>query len=318
MTTFLVRRLLMGIIVILIVTVMVFLFIRLLPGDPLVMYMTGADINELSQQQMDEMKAKFGLDKPLALQYVYWVGDIFQGDLGVSIYQGVSVRYLISQRLPVTIHLGVLAFVFGNLLGVLFGVICALRRGTWIDTTVTFLANIGVTTPSFWVGIMLMYLLALKGGWLPVYGYTSPFDDFWMSARQAVMPVICLSLFTVASVCRLTRSSMLEVVAQDYIRTAWSKGLRERIIIYRHAIKNALIPVITVMGMEVGMIFGGSVLVETIFNIPGVGRLITDSVMQQDFMIVQAGTLMIAVVVVFTNLAVDIAYGWLDPRIRYD
>ncbi len=308
----------MGIIVIFIVTVMVFLFIRLLPGDPLVMYMTGADINELSQQQMDEMKAQFGLDKPLALQYVYWVSDIFRGDLGVSIYQGVSVRYLISQRLPVTIYLGVMAFVVGNVLGVLFGVICALRRGTWIDTTVTFLANIGVTTPSFWVGIMLMYVLALKWGWLPVYGYTSPFTDFWMSARQAVMPVICLSLFTVASVCRLTRSSMLEVVAQDYIRTAWSKGLRERIIIYRHAIKNALIPVITVMGMEVGMIFGGSVLVETIFNIPGVGRLITDSVMQQDFMIVQAGTLMIAVVVVLTNLVVDIAYGWLDPRIRYD
>jgi peptide/nickel transport system permease protein len=218
----------------------------------------------------------------------------------------------------VTVHLGVMAFIFGNFLGILFGVICALRRGTWIDTTVTFLANIGVTVPSFWVGIMLMYLLALKWGLLPVYGYTSPFDNFWLSTRQAIMPVICLSLFTVASVCRLTRSSMLEVVAQDYIRTAWSKGLRERIIIFRHAIKNALIPVITIMGMEVGIIFGGSVLIETIFNIPGVGRLMTDSVMQQDFMIVQAGTLMIATVVVLTNLAVDIAYGWLDPRIRYD
>jgi peptide/nickel transport system permease protein len=318
MTTFLIRRLLMGLVVILIVTLMIFLFIRLLPGDPLVMYMTGQDIMDLSPDQMYDMKVKFGLEKPLALQYVYWLGDIFRGDLGVSIFQDVSVRYLIAQRLPVTMYLGILAFITGNVLGILFGVICALRRGSWIDTTVTFLANIGVTVPSFWVGIMLMYLFALKWGWLPVYGYTSPFEDFGMSIRQVIMPVICLSLFTVASVCRLTRSSMLEVVAQDYIRTAWSKGLREKTIIYRHAIKNALIPVITVIGMEVSMIFGGSVLVETIFNIPGVGRLLTDSVMQQDFMIVQAGTLMIAVVVVVTNLAVDIAYGWLDPRIRFD
>ncbi|MBN1190760.1 MAG: ABC transporter permease [Dehalococcoidales bacterium] len=318
MTTFVIRRLLMGLIVIFVVTVMIFLFIRLLPGDPLVMYMTGQDIMELTPDQMNELKAKFGLDKPLPLQYIFWVGDIFRGDLGVSIYQDVSVRYLIVQRLPVTIYLGILSFIVGNFLGILFGVICALRRGTWIDTVVTFLANIGVTVPSFWVGIMLMYLLALKLGWLPVYGYTSPIENFSLSIRQVIMPVICLSLFTVASICRLTRSSMLEVIAQDYIRTAWSKGLRERVIVARHAIKNALIPVITVMGMEVGIIFGGSVLIETIFNIPGVGRLMTDSVMQQDFMIVQAGTLMIATVVVLTNLVVDIAYGWLDPRIRYD
>jgi peptide/nickel transport system permease protein len=318
MTTFVIRRLLMGLIVIFIVTVMIFLFIRLLPGDPLVMYMSGQELYDITSDQMHDLQVKFGLDKPLPLQYVFWIGDIFRGDLGTSIFQGISVRHLIAQRLPVTIHLGILAFIVGNFLGILFGVICALRRGTWIDTTVTFLANIGVTVPSFWVGIMLMYLLALRLGWLPVYGYTSPFVNFWMSARQAIMPVICLSLFTVASVCRLTRSSMLEVVAQDYIRTAWSKGLRERIIIFRHAIKNALIPVITIMGMEVGIIFGGSVLIETIFNIPGVGRLMTDAVMQQDFMIVQAGTLMIATIVVLTNLAVDIAYGWLDPRIRFD
>jgi len=205
-----------------------------------------------------------------------------------------------------------------NFLGICFGVICALRRGKWIDTLVTFFANIGITVPSFWIGIILIYLLALKLGWLPVYGYTSPFEDFWLSIRQAVMPVICLSLFTIAAVCRLTRSSMLEVIAQDYIRTAWSKGLRERVIIARHTLKNALIPVITVMGLQTAVIFGGSVLIETVFNIPGVGRLMTESVMQQDFTVVQAGTLMIATVVVLTNLIVDISYGWLDPRIRYD
>jgi peptide/nickel transport system permease protein len=172
--------------------------------------------------------------------------------------------------------------------------------------------------PAFWVGIILIYLLAFKAGWLPVHGYTSPFEDFWLSTKQVIMPVICLSLFSIASLTRLTRSSMLEVVKQDYIRTAWAKGLRERVIIMRHTIKNALIPVITVMGLQVAFIFGGSVLIETVFNIPGIGRLMTQSVMQQDFQVVQGGILIIATVVVLTNLIVDISYGWLDPRIRYE
>jgi len=318
MTTFIVRRLLMGIVVILLVTLMIFLFIRFLPGDPLIMYMTGQELMDLSSEQMDALKHKFGLDKLLPVQYVNWLGNIFRGDLGLSIYHDMNVSRLIAERLPVTMTLGVISFIISNFLGICFGVICALRRGTWIDTLVTFLANIGITVPSFWIGIILMYLLALKAGWLPVYGYTSPFEDLWLSIRQAVMPVICLSLFTVASVCRLTRSSMLEVIAQDYIRTAWSKGLRERTIISRHIIKNALIPVITVMGLQVAVIFGGSVLIETVFNISGVGRLMTESVMQQDYMVVQAGTLMMATVVVLANLAVDISYGWFDPRIRYD
>jgi peptide/nickel transport system permease protein len=318
MTAYIIRRLLMGVVVILLVTLMIFIFIRILPGDPLIMYMTGQELYELSSQQMDTLRAKFGLDKPLPLQYINWLGDIFQGDLGLSIYYDSKVAGLVAERLPVTIYLGIVSFFIGNILGISFGVICALKRGNWIDTVVTFFANIGITVPSFWIGIILMYVLALKLGWLPVYGYVSPLEDFWLSTRKAIMPVICLSLFTVASICRLTRSSMLEVIAQDYIRTAWSKGLRERIVVTRHIIKNALIPVITAMGFQVGMIFGGSVLIETIFNINGVGRLMTQSVTQQDFMIVQAGTLMIAAIVVLTNLAVDISYGWLDPRIRYD
>ncbi len=318
MTAYIIRRLIMGVIVILIVTLMIFIFIRILPGDPLIMYMTGQELYELSSQQMDTLRAKFGLDKPLPLQYINWLGNIFKGDLGLSIYYDTKVAGIVAERLPVTIYLGIVSFIVGNLLGISFGVICALKRGKWIDTAVTFFANIGITVPSFWIGIILIYILSLKLGWLPVYGYVSPFEDFWLSTRKAIMPVICLSLFTIASICRLTRSSMLEVIAQDYIRTAWSKGLRERIVVARHTLKNALIPVITAMGFQVAVIFGGSVLIETIFNIPGVGRLMTEAVFEQDFMIVQAGTLMIATMVVLTNLAVDISYGWLDPRIRYD
>jgi len=308
----------MGIVVILIVTIMIFLFIRLLPGDPLIIYISQTDMQELTEEQLYELRVKFGLDKTMPLQYIDWLGGIFTGDFGLSIYYDVDVGHLISERMPITVYLGVLAFVISSVLGIAFGVICALRRGTWIDTLVTFLANIGITVPSFWAGIILIYLLALKAGWLPVFGYTSPFDDFWLSLKRVIMPVICLSLFSVASLTRLTRSSMLEVVQQDYIRTAWSKGLRERMIIMRHTIKNALIPVVTVLGLQVAFIFGGSVLIETVFNIPGIGRLMTQSVMQQDFQVIQAGILIIAVVVVLSNLVVDISYGWLDPRIRYD
>jgi peptide/nickel transport system permease protein len=201
--------------------------------------------------------------------------------------------------------------------GIIFGVICALRRGTWVDSVVTVLANIGITVPAFWVGILLMYLFSLILHWLPTGGYVSPTENLGQSLRAAIMPVICLSLFSVASLTRQTRSAMLEVVSQDYIRTAWSKGLRERVIIFRHTIKNAMIPVITILGLQVGLVFGGSVLIETVFNIPGMGRLMADSLFSHDYQIVQAGTLVIAVVVVLSNLIVDISYGWFDPRIRY-
>jgi peptide/nickel transport system permease protein len=318
MIAYIVRRVLMGVFIIFLVTVMVFLFIRLLPGDPLTIYLNKTDMQQLSDEQLYELRVKFGLEKTLPQQYVSWIGGLFTGDFGRSIYYDVDVGLLVRERMPITLYLGMLAFILSGVLGVSFGVICALKRGTWIDTVVTLLANIGVTMPSFWIGIILIYFLSVKAGWLPVSGYTSPFVDFWKSMRQIIMPVTCLSLFSIASLTRLTRSSMLEVVQQDYIRTAWSKGLKERLIISRHTIKNALIPVITVVGLQVAFIFGGSVLIETVFNINGIGRLMTQAVQNQDYLIVQAGTLIIAVMVVISNLAVDISYGWLDPRIRYD
>jgi peptide/nickel transport system permease protein len=318
MTTYIIRRILMGVIVIFLVTVMVFLFIRLLPGDPLLIYTSRSDMQNLSEEQLYQLKVKFGLEKTLPMQYIDWVGGLFRGDMGQSIFYDVDVGLLVSERLPVTFYLGFLAFVISGVLGISFGVICALRRGTWLDTLVTFLANIGITMPSFWVGIILIYLLAVKAHWLPVSGYTSPFVNFSLSTRQIIMPVLCLSLFSIASLTRLTRSSMLEITQQDYIRTAWSKGLRERLIVTRHTIKNALIPVITVIGLQVAFIFGGSVLIETVFNINGIGRLATQAVQNQDYLIVQAVTLIMAIMVVLANLIVDISYGWLDPRIRYD
>jgi len=318
MTAYIIRRLLMGLLVIIIVTIMVFLLLRLLPGDPLIVYTSAQDMTGLTEEQLDALRVKFGLDKPLPLQYIYWIGDVFKGKLGLSIFYGERVESLLAERLPITFNLGILAFFTSGIIGITLGVIASLRRGSWLDTLVTFVAYIGITVPGFWLGILLIYLFSLKFGWLPTTGFTSPFEDAGMWIKQMIMPVICLSVFSIASLARQTRSSMLEVVRQDYIRTAWSKGLKERNIIIRHTIKNALIPVITVMGLHVSFIFGGSVLIETVFNIPGVGRLMTTSVFQQDYQVVQAVALMISAIVVLANLTVDISYGWLDPRIRYN
>jgi len=317
-TTYIIRRLFLGLITILLITIIVFLVMRLLPGDPLILYLSAGEMGQMTPDQIQKLKHKFGLDKSLLLQYVNWMGNALRGDFGLSIFYNESVVSLIKERIPITMYLGVAAFIIGNFFGVLFGVVCALRRGKWIDSEVTFLANIGITMPSFLAGIFLVYLFSLKLRWLPTSGYTSPFTDFWLNTKQIIMPVFCMSLFTIAAQCRQTRSSMLEVIKQDYIRTAWAKGLGELTITFRHAMKNALIPVITVMGLQASIIFGGSVLIETVFAIPGLGRLMASSVLQKDFMVVQAVVLLVGVVVVLANLVVDISYGWLDPRIRFE
>ena len=317
MTAYIIRRLILGVIILLLVTLLVFLAMRLLPGDPLVIYISQSQVEMFSAEKLAELRAEYGLDKSLPVQYVTWLGNIFRGDLGKSIVLGQDVGYVISARLPITIYFGVMSFIVSGFFGVIFGVVCALRRGKWIDSTVTVLANVGITVPAFWLGILLMYLFSLTLHWLPTYGYVAPTENLGESLRAAIMPVICLSLFSIAALTRQTRSAMLEVFSQDYIRTAWSKGLRERVIIFRHTIKNAMIPVITILGLQVGLVFGGSVLIETVFNIPGMGRLLAQSLFSHDYQIVQAGTLVIAVVVVLSNLIVDISYGWFDPRIRY-
>lgn len=318
MTAFLAQRLIQAIIVLFLVTIIVFFAMRLLPGDPILMLLLSTEVEEITEEQLTQLRHKYGLDKPLIIQYFDWLGGVFHGDLGASILQKIPVSGELMRRLPITLHLGLLAFVLSAVIGIPAGIICAIRRGTWIDTVVTIIANVGITVPIFWLGIVLIYFFALYLGWLPVMGYTSPFDDFWMSTRQIIMPVICMAVFPIASAARQTRSSMLEVMHRDYIRTAWSKGVRERVVVIKHALKNALIPVITLKGMSLSMIIGGSVLIETVFNIPGMGRLAVASVVNQDYQYVQGIILIVAVVVVLGNLLVDIINGWLDPRIRYN
>lgn len=317
MTTYIVRRLIMMIIVIFIVTVLVFFAMRLLPGDPIVMIISQSDQTEFTEEQLTALRHEFGLDKSLVLQYFDWIGGVFRGDLGTSIMQRIPVTEEITRRIPITLHIGLTAYIFGLIFGVPSGVLCAIRRGRPTDTIVTSLANLGITVPAFWLGVMMIYLFGLRLGWLPVMGYTSPFEDFGMSIKQIIMPVFCLMLLPIASNTRQTRSSMLEVMRQDYIRTAWSKGLRERIVVIKHALKNGLIPVITLSGIGLSMIIGGSVIVETVFNIPGMGRLAITSIQNQDYPYVQGIILVIAIIVMLVNFLVDMTYGWLDPRIRY-
>jgi peptide/nickel transport system permease protein len=220
--------------------------------------------------------------------------------------------------LPVTVYLGLLALILSILAGIPAGIISAVRRGKIIDSIITVIANIGMAVPIFWLGILGIYLFAYKLGWLPVMGYTSPFENFWLSIKQAIMPVICLTVVPLATITRQTRSSMLEVIHQDYIRTARSKGLMEKAVIVKHALKNAIIPVVTLLGLQARYLVGGSILVETIFNIPGMGRLMVSSVFDRDIPVVQGCIIIIAIAIILANLIIDLSYGYLDPRIRDD
>jgi peptide/nickel transport system permease protein len=318
MTTYIIRRFLHALVVLILVTLLVFFVMRLLPGDPLIIFVAqNANLEAMPPEMIDQLRHEFGLDKPVMVQYLNWTADIFRGDFGTSIYYREKVSTLMAERFPVTLHLGLVAFAVGAVFGVLAGLLAAVRRGRWSDKIITPLTYVGITIPIFWMGILMILLFGLKLHWLPISGYTSPFEDFWLSMRQSVMPIICLAVFSLAANARQMRSSMLEVVRQDYIRTAWSKGLPERRIIIIHALKNSLIPVITLMGIGIGMIFGGSVLVETVFAVPGVGRLLVSSIFGQDYVVVQAITFVIAAIVLAVNLLVDISYGWFDPRIRF-
>jgi peptide/nickel transport system permease protein len=318
MTAYIIRRLLMAVIIIILVTIMVFSAMRLLPGDPLEIFIgQSAGMGQMTEEVKEQLRHEYGLDKSPVMQYFDWIGGILHGDLGRSITYRDNVGTIMAERFPPTLHIGLVAFILGNIIGIIMGIIAALRRGSWMDSLVTVLSYIGISIPVFWLGFLLMYVFGFHLKWLPISGYVSPFDDFWSSTKHLIMPVICQMITGLAIIARQTRSSVLEVSQQDYIRTAWSKGLRERYIVIKHMLKNALIPVVTLLGIGIGIIFGGSVLVEMVFAIPGIGRLLVTSVFQQDYVVVQSGVLVISFIVIMSNLIVDISYAWLDPRIRY-
>jgi peptide/nickel transport system permease protein len=317
MTAFIIRRLVLAIFVLFAVTLLIFFAMRLLPGDPLILYFAQSTVlADFTPEKLAELHHEYGLDRPIIVQYFSWLGGVFHGNFGNSMFYHLNVLELLKIRYPITLYLGLISFVLSAFLGMLAGLLAAIRRGKWLDNLITPLTYVGITIPIFWLGVLMIYVFGIKLNWLPII-YSSPPENFWMGVKQVIMPVICLCVPAIAGIARQMRSSMLEVVRQDYIRTAWAKGLQERIIIMKHALKNSLIPVVTVLGLQFSIIVGGSVIVETVYAIPGIGYLMVGSIFNQDYAVVQACTLVFAVMIVFANLIVDISYGWVDPRIKY-
>jgi peptide/nickel transport system permease protein len=311
--SFIIRRLIQTAIVVFLVSLLAFLILKLIPGDPVAAMLGG----EATQEKIVELQKQLWLDRPVVVQYLHWLGNAVHGDFGRSIAMNQKVTELIAERLPVTLYLSLISFILSPLLGISLGVWGAIKRGRFIDPFISLFANIGVAVPIFWLAILGIYFLGFKAHLLAIQGFTWPTVDFVKSIQQTVMPVVCLSVPALALLARQTRSSVLEVVRQDYVRTAMAKGLKQHVVVLRHVLKNALIPVITLLGLQVRVLFGGAILVEQVFNISGMGRLVVGAALNKDFLVLQGGVLVIALAVCLANLLVDISYSWLDPRIKY-
>ncbi|WP_102346267.1 ABC transporter permease [Bacillus sp. Marseille-P3661] len=313
MSQYIVQRFIQLLIVLFILSLFCFFLLHSLPGNP-VLTILG---DEATAEEIAQLTEELGLNRPLHEQYFSWLGGVVQGDLGRSIIYREDVADMILKRLPPTIHIGILAFVISITVGVPMGVIAAMKRGGWIDGFITTAANFAMAVPNFWLGILGIYVFSLKLGWLPVQGYVPLTENFWESTKYVIMPSLVLGLSSMAIIARQARSSMLEVIRQDYIRTARSKGIKHNVIIIKHALKNAIIPVVTIAGLMLPNIVGGSVIIETVYNVNGLGRLMLQSVFNQDIVVVQGCMILIAFVVAVSNLLVDISYSYFDPRIRY-
>jgi peptide/nickel transport system permease protein len=298
------RRLLATVPLLLAVSVVVFSFVHALPGDPAVLFLG----EEATPENLARFRAKLGFDRPLIVQYGDWLGRALQGDLGRSIRTNQPVVQAIVERLPVTLRLIAFSMVISLAIAVPLGIVSAVKRNSGVDLASTFFALFGFSTPNFWLGLILIYVFALLLRWLPASGFDG--------VRSLILPSITLGTALAALVTRQLRSGMLEVLRQDYVRTAQAKGLADRMVIGKHALKNALISVVTVIGLQIGALLGNTIITESLFALPGVGRLMIDSVFSRDFFVVQGVILFLAVGYVVANLAVDILYSYLDPRIR--
>lgn len=294
------------------VSVLIFGLQQLLPGDP-ALAMAG---EERDPEVLDAIRRQYRLDQPIPMQYLYWIGGVLTGNLGESMRLKEPVLTLIAQKFPVTLQLALMAIVVSLVVGVGAGIISAVKKNTWADYTVNVLALVGISTPNFWLGILMIFLFSVHLGWLPASGYISPFEDFWGSMRATVMPAFVLGNSFAAVLMRHTRSAMLQALGSDYVRTARAKGLPERIVILKHAMRNALTPVITLGALELGTLLSGAVLTEQVFSIPGFGKLIVDSVFNRDYAVVQGVVLVTATTYILLNLAADLLYVLVNPRLR--
>jgi peptide/nickel transport system permease protein len=312
MVRFILNRLIVTVPTLILVSLFVFLLQKLLPGDP-ILVMAG---ESRDPETIALLRERYRMNDPIYMQYFYWLGDVFQGNLGRSLRSGLPVTDLIAQKLPVTIQLAVMSMIFAMLVGVPAGMISAVKKGTIWDYLANFTALSGLSIPNFWLGIMLILFVSVHLGWLPASGYESPFVDPWRSLQTTIMPAIVLGTGIAGALMRHTRSSMLGVLQADYIRTARAKGLKEKTVIMSHALRNALLPIITLSAVMFGELLGGAVLTEQIFTIPGFGKMIVDAVFNRDYAVVQGVVLVTATSFIIINLLADILYFVLNPRMR--
>jgi peptide/nickel transport system permease protein len=289
-----------------------FLLMKLIPGDP-AMILLGP---QARAEDIARFRQQLGLDRPLPVQFLIYLKRVLTGDLGTSLVYRQSVLSLILERLPVTVTLSLCALVIAVSIGIPAGVMAAMKHNSFIDLLVTILALMGLSIPIFWFGMMLIIVFSLELGWLPAIGLGDPTKGLWDVVSHFILPSLALGILSTGTIARVTRSSMLEVLNQDYIRTAYAKGLRRSLILYRHALRNALVPVITVIGLQLGNLLAGAVLTETVFALPGLGKLMVDGIFRRDYMLVQGEVLFTAILYIFVNLAVDIAYAFINPKIR--
>ena len=293
----------------------IFVLMRLTPGNIAdIMFESAGYVDQADKKLLER---ELGIDKPIPMQYASWLGELTQGYLGKSYRYDRPAWDIIKPRLPVTLELAALAMIFSILLGIPFGVISAIRQDKPIDYVLRIFSLAGLSMPSFWLGMIVILLLVRSLGWIPSVTYVSPFDNLGANLAQFLFPALAVGYRSSALIMRITRSAMLEVLREDYIRTAWAKGQREASVVWRHALKNASLPVITLLGIEFAFLIGGLVVTETVFNLPGVARYLVEAIQGRDYPVVQNLVMFIAIIVVMANLTVDLLYAWVDPRIKY-
>lgn len=319
MYAYITRRILLFVPTILLSTMLVFALFWIVPGDAAMMILTGeeGDGGKVTQDDLDRLQHELGLDRPVYVQYGDWLWHILQGDFGDSVWYGTPVLVDLKGRFFITLELALFAIILAFIAAVPLGILSAVKQDSFLDHLSRMLALVGIALPSFWLGILVIYALAYFVGWLPPLGYATLWGDPLTNLQQLIFPALVLAFHDMAFTARVARSAMLEVMREDYMRTARSKGLREWTVVGRHALKNALLPVVTVSGYQFGRLLGGTIIIESVFVIPGVGRYLIDAIIHRDFMVVQGVVLMAAAVVLFLNLVIDLLYGVLDPRIRY-
>ncbi|MER2107547.1 MAG: ABC transporter permease [Solibacillus sp.] len=313
MIEYIARRLIFGIFVLLVMTTFIFVIMRAVPGDVVTLQLANSGA---TPEQMEALKAEMGLDKSVFGQLIDWVKNALQGDLGSSLWSGKDVSEIIVARLPVTIQLALMSIILAIIIGIPIGVISAVKQNTFIDHFLRVISIGGLSIPSFWLGLILLTVLSLALNWIPPLGYQSFADNPIVNLQQMFLPAICLAITLSASIVRMTRSAVLEVLHSEFIRTIRAKGAKEAVVIFKHALRNSLVSVITLIGLQIGYLLGGTVVLESIFALPGLGSLIFESVLVRDYPLVQSTVLVFGAMFLVVNLIVDVMYGWVDPRIR--